>query len=93
MIDRLLTSSQGYTSHILEEYPTAGIEKALHNKATGRIPREYLVYLELFLKLLPLKFPRFRDFDHDARVDLVNEGDASALDPVDTRIPAWDIHG
>jgi hypothetical protein len=55
--------------------------------------REYLIYLELFLKLFPLEFPRLWDFDHDARVDLINKRDASAPDPMNTWKLALDIHG
>jgi len=44
------------------------------------------------MELLPLKFSRLRDLDHDARVDLVNEGDTSSPDPVQTRELALNIH-
>lgn len=93
LVDKLLSSSRGRTSHGLEEDATARKVKALHNRGTMRIVREYLIYLELLMELLPLEFPRLRRFDHDARVDLVNERDASAPDPVDTRILALNIHG
>lgn len=45
------------------------------------------------MELLPFEFPGLRDLDHNARVDLVNERDASAPDPVDAGILALDIHG
>jgi hypothetical protein len=45
------------------------------------------------MELLPLKFSRLRDLDHDARVDLVNEGDTSSPDPVHSReLVALNIH-
>jgi hypothetical protein len=44
------------------------------------------------MELLPLKFSRLRDLDHDARVDLVNEGDTSSPDPMHTRESALNIH-
>jgi hypothetical protein len=45
-----------------------------------------------FMELLPLKFSRLRDLDHDARVDLINEGDTSSPDPVHSRELALNIH-
>jgi hypothetical protein len=93
LVDNLLTANRGRTSHILEEDAAARKEKTLYNRGTRRILREYLIYLELFLKLFPLEFPRLRDFDHDARVDLVNERNASTPDPVNTWKLALDIHG
>lgn len=93
LVDNLLTANGGRTSHVLEEDATARKEKTLHNRGTRRILREYLIYLELFLKLFPLEFPRLWDFDHDARVDLINKRDASAPDPMNTWKLALDIHG
>ena len=46
---------------------------------------KYLIDLEFFLKLLCLKLAGFRDLDHDARMDLIDEGDASFPDPMHTR--------
>jgi hypothetical protein len=60
---------------------------------TWRILREYLIYLELFLELFSLEFPRHRDFDHNTRVDLVNKRDAPSPDIVYIRELALDIHG
>jgi len=42
--------------------------------------------------LLLLKFSRLWDFDHDERVDLVDEGDASSPDPMHGRELALYIH-
>lgn len=92
LADKLPTSNRGRTSHVLEEDSTVGKMKTLHDRGTGRILREYLIYLELFMELLLLKLPRLRDFDHDTRVDLVHERDTSTPDPVDSRILALDIH-
>jgi hypothetical protein len=44
------------------------------------------------MELLPLKLSRFRDLDHDVRVDLVNERDASPPNPVHSRKLALNIH-
>lgn len=54
--------------------------------------REDLIDLEFFTKLLFLKFSGLWDLDHDARMDLIDKGDASSPDPVHTRKLALDIH-
>jgi hypothetical protein len=54
--------------------------------------REDLIDLKFFTKLLFLKLSGLWDLDHDARMDLVDEGDASSPDPVHTRKLASDIH-
>lgn len=54
--------------------------------------REDVIDLEFFMKLLSLKLSGLWDLDHDARVDLIDERDASPPDPVHTRKLALDIH-
>lgn len=44
------------------------------------------------MKLLSLKLSGLWHFDHDTRVDLMDEGDASSSDPVHTRKLVLDIH-
>lgn len=66
--------------------------KTLHDKGARRILWEYAVYLDLFAELFPFLFSWLRDLDRNARVDLVNERDASFPDPVDTRELVFDIH-
>ena len=46
--------------------------------------RENLIDLEFVLELLPVKLPRLRDLDHNARMDLIDKGNASSPDPMDT---------
>lgn len=92
LVDNLLTAKKSRTSHILEEDAAAGKEKTLHDRGIRWLLREYLIYLELFAELFPLEIPRLRDFDHDARMDLVNERDASTPDPVHPRKLALYIH-
>jgi hypothetical protein len=55
--------------------------------------RKYLIDLEFFEKLLSLILAGFWDLDHDARMDLIDEGDASFPDPVHTRKLLLDSHG
>jgi hypothetical protein len=52
----------------------------------------WFISIFFFMKLLPFKFPRHWNLDHDARVNLVNEGDTYSPDPVHTRELALDIH-
>ena len=54
--------------------------------------REDLINLDFFTKLLSLKFSRSWDLEQDARMDLVDEGDAPFPDPVHPRKLALDIH-
>lgn len=54
--------------------------------------RENLIDLELSLKLLSFKVAVFRDLDHDTRVDLIDEGDASFPDPTYIRKPLLNSH-
>lgn len=54
--------------------------------------RKDLINLEFFPKLLSLKLARFRDLNHDARMDLIDEGDGSFPDPVNTRKLLLDSH-
>lgn len=44
------------------------------------------------MELLPLKLSRFRYLDHNTRVDLVNERDASSPNPVHGRNLPLNIH-
>ena len=44
--------------------------------------REDLIDLQFFLKLLSLKRSGLRDLDHNARIDFIDEGDGSFLDPM-----------
>lgn len=64
----------------------------MHDIGARRILREDPVYLEFFIELFPFKFSRLWDFDHDERVDLVNERDTSSLDPAHARKMTPNIH-
>lgn len=44
------------------------------------------------MELLPFEFPRLRNLDHDARMDLVDERNSSSPDPMHSREFAADIH-
>jgi len=87
-----LNYNRNRISYILKKDTAVGKEKILYNRETKKILREYSIYLYFFKKLLSLEFPRFGDFDHDTRVDLVNKKDISAPDPVDTRILVLNIY-
>jgi hypothetical protein len=54
--------------------------------------REDLIDLEFFMKLLSLKLSRLWDLDYDARMDLIDKGNAASPNPVHTRKLALDIH-
>lgn len=54
--------------------------------------REDLIDLKFFTELFSFKISGLWDLDHDARVDLIDEGDASSPDPVHTRELVLDIH-
>jgi hypothetical protein len=88
----LLNTNKGRTSHVLEEDAVFRVEETLDYGRAGRMLRKDLIDLEFSLKLLSLKVARFRDLDHDARMDLIDKGDASSPDPVHIRELLPDIH-
>lgn len=53
---------------------------------------EDVVNLDFFPELLPLEFPGFWDLHHDARMDLIDERDASFPDPVHIGKLVLDTH-
>lgn len=57
-----------------------------------RILRQDPVYLDFFIELFPFKFSGLWDFDHDGRVDLLNVGDTSFLDPAHASEITPNIH-
>lgn len=54
--------------------------------------REDLIDLGLFIKLLSFKLSGPGDFDHDAGVDLIDEGDSTYPYPMHTGEFSLDIH-
>lgn len=70
------------TSHILKENTLVCVVETFYDGRTWRMLREDLIDLQLFLKLLSLELPRLRDFDHNARMDFIDERDGSFPDPV-----------
>jgi hypothetical protein len=54
--------------------------------------RKDIIDLKFFPKLLSLKLAGFRDLDHDARMDLIDERDGSFPDTVHTRKLLLDSH-
>jgi hypothetical protein len=88
----LSSTNKGRTSHVLEEDAVVRVEETLNYGRARRMLRKDLIDLEFFPKLLSLKFARFRDLDHDARMDLIDKGDASFPDPVHIRELLPDIH-
>lgn len=53
---------------------------------------EDVVNLDFFPELLPLEFTGFWDLHHDARMDLIDERDASSPDPVHIGKLVLDTH-
>lgn len=87
-----VTANRDGTSHVLEEDAVVCAEETLHHREARRMLREDLIDFEFFTKLLSLKCSGLWDLDHDARMDLVDKGDASFPDPVHTRKLALAAH-
>jgi hypothetical protein len=68
------------------------MEETLHDRGAGLVSREGLINLEFSAKLFSLELSGLWHLGHNARMDLVDEGDASSPDPVHTRKLALDVH-
>jgi hypothetical protein len=68
------------------------MEETLHDRGAGLVSREGLINLDFSAKLFSLEVSGLWHLGHNARMDLVDEGDASSPDPVHTRKLALDVH-